>query len=99
MPADEPGGEYVQATARLVGRAAELDTLRRLAREPAPARVVQVVGDPGIGKSRLLAELAHLATAEGRTVLSARAAEFERHVPFGVFVDALADHLAGLDPG
>lgn len=88
----------MEATGRIVGRRAEIDVLRQLVREPAPARVVQLVGDPGIGKSRLLAELMGLAHADGRTVLQARAAEFERHVPFGVFVDALADHLAGLDP-
>lgn len=60
--------------------------------------IVQVAGEPGIGKTRLVAELC--ARAEGRQylVLAGRAAEFERDLPFGVFVDALDDYLASLDP-
>ncbi|GGK18613.1 hypothetical protein GCM10010124_09030 [Pilimelia terevasa] len=48
-----------------------------------------VCGDPGIGKSRLLEELVAAARARGVAVLSARAAEYERGVPFGVLRDAL----------
>jgi DNA-binding CsgD family transcriptional regulator len=62
------------------------------------ARALAVVGEPGIGKTRLLAELGALAEHRGQLVLSGRAAEFERDLPFGVFVDALDDHLRALDP-
>ena len=59
--------------------------------------VVQVAGAPGIGKSRLLAELAARAEARYHVVLAGRASEFERDLPFGVFVDAVDDYLASLD--
>jgi ATP/maltotriose-dependent transcriptional regulator MalT len=50
---------------------------------------VTVVGEPGIGKSRLLDHLAAIAADTNRTVLFGRATEFERHQPFGVLIDAL----------
>jgi ATP/maltotriose-dependent transcriptional regulator MalT len=84
----------------LVGRAreiAELDeALDRLAAgEP---WFVQIVGEPGIGKSRLLAELCRRGEARGYLVLEGRAAEFERDIPFGLVVDALNDYLGSLEP-
>ncbi|MDQ3978773.1 MAG: AAA family ATPase [Actinomycetota bacterium] len=60
--------------------------------------VLQVAGDPGIGKSRLLRTLCAAAHARGHVVLSGRAAEFEGELPFGVFGDALDDWLASQDP-
>ena len=56
------------------------------------------MGEPGIGKTRLLAELARRAEERGHLVLSGRAAELERDLPFWVFVDALDEYLQGLDP-
>lgn len=56
-----------------------------------------VSGEPGIGKSTLLGALADRAAERGFRVLSGRATEFERGLPFGVLVDALDDHLAELD--
>jgi len=55
--------------------------------------VVQLIGEPGIGKSRLLAELTQRAEARGFLVLDGRAAEFEQDVPFGPIIDALNDYL------
>ncbi|MCW2879205.1 MAG: transcriptional regulator, LuxR family [Sphaerisporangium sp.] len=52
-----------------------------------------VVGEPGAGKTRLLAELAALATGRGLTTLWGRAAEFEQIMPFSALIDALDDHL------
>ena len=40
--------------------------------------VVEITGDPGLGKSRLLSELEMLARAQGLTVLSDRCSAFER---------------------
>src|SRR6201987_5784159 len=59
--------------------------------------VIQLVGEPGIGKSRLLAELARQAEVGRCLVLIGRAAEFEQDVPFGAILDALNDHLGALD--
>jgi ATP/maltotriose-dependent transcriptional regulator MalT len=58
-----------------------------------------VTGDPGIGKTRLLTELARQAERDGWTVLWGHAAEFEQQVPFAIIRDALANHLADADPG
>jgi DNA-binding NarL/FixJ family response regulator/tetratricopeptide (TPR) repeat protein len=88
-----------QRPGAVVGREhelAELDRgLGRLAnRQP---WVIQLVGEPGIGKSRLLAELARRAEARRCLVLIGRAAEFEQDIPFGAIIDALNDHLGALD--
>src|SRR5689334_4219119 len=84
----------------LVGRAAELRALDRLLDDAAAGRAgaVAVVGEPGIGKTRLLAELSARADGRGVLVLSGSASEFERDLPFWVFVDALDEYLAGLAP-
>jgi ATP/maltotriose-dependent transcriptional regulator MalT len=85
---------------QLVGRAetcgvfddalAELDSGRSAA--------LALVGQPGIGKTRLLAELAARADARGQLVLYGSASELERDLPFWVFVDALDEYVAGLPP-
>jgi ATP/maltotriose-dependent transcriptional regulator MalT len=90
---------HVPATS-LAGRRAEIALLvaRLDALSAGSSRVVEILGEPGIGKTRLLAELAARATDIGRTVLWGSATEFEHDVPFGVFADALDAHLASLDP-
>src|SRR6185312_15825229 len=57
-----------------------------------------LVGEPGIGKTRLLGELAERADARGCLVLGGSASELERDLPFWVFVDALDEYAEGLDP-
>jgi DNA-binding NarL/FixJ family response regulator len=52
-----------------------------------------LVGEPGVGKTRLLGELATLTGDHGLTTLWGRAAEFEQIMPFSALVDALDDHL------
>src|SRR5205814_3665032 len=61
------------------------------------AAAIELIGEPGIGKTRLLAEFASHADARGRLVLSGSASELERDLPFSVFVDALDEYLRGLD--
>lgn len=74
----------------LVGRDAEIGALEALLEDLAVrgGSFALVAGEPGIGKSRLLAEVEERAKARGHTVLTGRAAEFERELPFSVFVDA-----------
>jgi predicted ATPase len=52
-----------------------------------------------MGKTRLLREPATRAGARGHLVLSGAASEFENDLPFSVFVDALDEYVAGLEPG
>jgi ATP/maltotriose-dependent transcriptional regulator MalT len=88
-----------EGTGQLVGRAAELaaldEALAGLARGGPGA--LAVAGEPGIGKTRLLAELAERAGRE-RLVLSGSASELERDLPFGSFVDALDEYVRALEP-
>jgi ATP/maltotriose-dependent transcriptional regulator MalT len=88
-------------TDRLVGRGAEsavLDHVLEVLEGGRPA-ALELAGEAGIGKSRLLAELAERGDARNLLVLSGSGSEFERDLPFSVFVDALDDYLQGLDPG
>ena len=84
----------------LVGRAAELEAIDRALGElcDGPTAPLVIQGEPGIGKTRLLAELAKRADGRGCTVLGGSASELERDLPFWVFVDALDEYVAGLDP-
>src|SRR5205807_7293931 len=85
----------------LVGRAEEFGTFEKVLAEVdrgGDAATVELVGEPGIGKSRLLTEFASRADTQGRLVLAGSASELERELPFAVFVDALDEYLRGLDP-
>ena len=76
----------------LVGRArerAELAALLDAAARGEGGTVLLVSGEPGMGKSRLLAELADLARSRGGTVLSGRSFEAEMVRPYGAWIDAL----------
>jgi ATP/maltotriose-dependent transcriptional regulator MalT len=86
-------------TDHLVGRAEEMSSLDRLLADLDQGRsaATLVVGEPGIGKTRLLGELAARADARGHLVLSGSASELERDLPFSVFVDALDEYVRGLD--
>ncbi|WP_189146799.1 helix-turn-helix transcriptional regulator [Streptomyces lacrimifluminis] len=80
----------------LVGREAELARLDRLLADlvgdvPGRPAVLDVGGEAGIGKSRLVHELCLAATRRGAAVLRGRATEYERHIPFQPFTDAFSD--------
>jgi hypothetical protein len=103
IPADVPmhsGVEFPRGDGGdkrpLVGREDALRHFARALHEMAAGRshVIAVAGEPGAGKTRLLAELATMAAArrDVRT-LWGRPGELEREMPLGVMVDALDDHL------
>jgi DNA-binding CsgD family transcriptional regulator len=83
---------------RFVGRRQELaaldETLDGL--RSGRARWLVVSGEPGIGKTRLLGELAERAAARRHPVFVGRGAELERELPFAIWIDALDDHVASL---
>ena len=82
-----------------VGRRPELERLGEVLDDlrQASAACLAVEGEPGIGKTRLLPELRRQAEERGYLVLAGSAAEFERDLPFGVWVDALDADVASQD--
>src|SRR5438067_2902049 len=102
VPAGDGRGATVPLPARLaalrsdrfVGRAEDLDLLWRRATEVAAGarRFVVVSGDPGIGKTHLVAELARRAHGSGSSVLYGRCDE-GLGLPYQPFVDALRHYI------
>ena len=93
-----PAG-LARADGPLIGRGHELAALedawqRARAGE---SRVVLVAGNPGIGKTRLVAELCRQAHGTGATVLLGRAYE-DQIAPYQPFVDALRQYVASCAP-
>ena len=88
------------ALSPLVGRVEELLVFERAldTLDVGRASMVELTGEPGMGKTRLLAEACALAEARGFLILSGRVGEFERDVPFGVLVEALDDYVGSLEP-
>jgi DNA-binding SARP family transcriptional activator/tetratricopeptide (TPR) repeat protein len=89
----------------LIGRAPELKELRGALERACAGQgsVVAVLGEAGIGKTRLLSELIETAEAQGARVLVGRSYESEQVLPFGPWVDAFRtghaiDDLRGLAP-
>ena len=78
----------------LVGRTHERDTIAAALADlrAGAGGVLLLEGEPGIGKSRLLGFVAE--SAEGCTVLEARASEYEADLPLALFTEALDRHLA-----
>jgi DNA-binding NarL/FixJ family response regulator len=84
----------------LVGRAAEIRRMRELLGDAEAGQpvVLLVSGDAGVGKTRLLTELAAEAGRRGFTILSGRCAELAETIPYLPLADALRSasgvHLA-----
>jgi class 3 adenylate cyclase/tetratricopeptide (TPR) repeat protein len=85
---------------RFVGREAELAALTgALDRAASGAgQVVAVVGEAGVGKSRLVWELVHSGRLDGWRVLEAQAAPYGKGAPYAPIVDLLRAHFR-LDTG
>ncbi|HET6760931.1 MAG TPA: ATP-binding protein, partial [Gemmatimonadaceae bacterium] len=86
--------------APLVGRSAELALLSRTIDEASKGsgRSVFVVGEGGIGKTRLAAAAAEHAARRGWSVATGRAYPVETGVPYALFSDALSPIVRQLEP-
>ena len=84
----------------LVGRAGELQALAAALNDADAKRggALFVVGESGIGKTRLVTTLGEQAAQRGFAVAVGRGYPVETGVPYAVFSDALLPLLRGLEP-
>jgi predicted ATPase/DNA-binding SARP family transcriptional activator len=73
----------------LVGRDDERQAISAALASPQHAPVLLFIGEPGIGKTRLLDHLAEGALAQGSMLIRARCFEAEAVRPYGFWLDAL----------
>jgi len=92
---DNGAAELVVPDWPLVGRDDQLATLRGLWEATAQGRrgFVELVGEPGAGKTRLASELAARARADGGLVLVGRCSQDEDAPPLWPWLSALGDRL------
>ena len=85
----------------LVGRDIELEAVARAIDQARAGgfHVVVISGEPGIGKTSMLAAGVALAQADALAVLRARAVTQERDVPFALAAALLDDRAAAARPG
>lgn len=85
----------------MVGRDDALDRLGALLRaaENRSAAAALVVGEAGIGKSRIVAELADIARERGFRVAAGVANAVERNLSYSLVADMFTPLIAALDPG
>jgi tetratricopeptide (TPR) repeat protein len=94
---DPPAAQESDA---FVGRSRELVALSEALSETAAGRgrVVMLVGEAGIGKTRTAAEFARRASSAGALVLRGGCYEGEWAPPYGPFVEALTVHARAAAP-
>jgi DNA-binding SARP family transcriptional activator/predicted ATPase len=100
VPASRLPEESLPRELPLIGREAEIHRLREALNRAweGHGQVVAVSGEAGVGKSRLVAEVASEAMARGGRVQVGRCYEAEQILPFAPWVDALrADPAADGD--
>jgi predicted ATPase len=92
-------GDFGTPETPLVGREPEMGRLRAALAESRAGRgsVVTILGEAGIGKSRLVDEVAAEALRSGSRVLLGRCYPSEQILAFGVWVDALRSGRIGAD--
>jgi predicted ATPase len=85
---------------QLVGRVDELRCIERVLDDLDRGRpgAIELVGEPGIGKTRLLKEIGFRAEQRAHLVLNGSASELECDLPFSVLMDAVDKYVKGLEP-
>ena len=87
--------QVIWSTSQFIGRQDELDFLYRHYRGAKEKRssVALLIGEPGIGKTRLLDEFAHRTMRDGALVLRGSAFEAEGMPPYLPFLEALGRYI------
>jgi class 3 adenylate cyclase/tetratricopeptide (TPR) repeat protein len=82
---------HARGLTRFVGRDAEMEQIRQAGAQAArgQGQLVAVVGDPGVGKSRLFYEFIHSHHAHGWLVLEASSVSYGKATPFLPLADLL----------
>lgn len=90
-----PAGLDQPTLARYVGRTAERDALMKAWKIAVAGgtKLVMVAGEPGVGKTRLVSEVARSVHDDGAVVLFGRCTE-DALMPYQPFVEALRDYAA-----
>ncbi|MGH9969167.1 MAG: AAA family ATPase [Pyrinomonadaceae bacterium] len=94
---DARSARLARTLAPFVGRQYELATLAELAPRirAGKGQTVSIVGEPGIGKSRLLHECTqHVAAPAGMAVLEGRCVSFGSHIPYLPLADLIRTQCA-----
>jgi class 3 adenylate cyclase/tetratricopeptide (TPR) repeat protein len=80
---------------RFVGRDAEVDQLRQALEQAGSGRgqIVAVLGEPGVGKSRLFYEFIHSHRTEGWLVLESSSVSYGKATPYLPMVDLLKSYF------
>ena len=88
------------ATTPFVGRADEMARVAALLHraQAGEGSLVMIIGEPGIGKTRMAEEVAELARREGTRVLAGRCYEGEWAPPYGPFVEAIETYARAVTP-
>jgi len=86
-----PGASRRQFLSRMVGRALELEQLQRVQAlvMHGYGQAVGIVGEPGVGKSRLIAEFLQTQPPHAWRILEARAASYGQGTPYLPIIDLL----------
>jgi class 3 adenylate cyclase/tetratricopeptide (TPR) repeat protein len=80
---------------RFVGRDTELSTLRRALERGGggQGQVAAVIGEPGVGKSRLFYEFTHSHRAQGWLILASSSVSYGKATPYLPVIDLLKDYF------
>jgi predicted ATPase len=80
---------------RFVGRDTEMEQLRTALEQArrGQGQVVAVVGEPGVGKSRLFYEFLHSHRAHGWLILEASSVSYGRATPYAPLVELLRSYF------
>jgi DNA-binding winged helix-turn-helix (wHTH) protein/class 3 adenylate cyclase/tetratricopeptide (TPR) repeat protein len=89
------GPQGARVVTPFIGRTRELATLHALVAQVEEGRgqVVGIIGEPGIGKTRLCAEFIRSQLAQPWCMLDTRAVSYDQAIPYGPIIALLKDYF------